>query len=133
MDLNSGRVITRRKVTEIPVTKVVIDAVEHMAEKEGFNSLKFKNRNCIVFFDTDWVAGVDYDENEHENDENDEDEDFDEDFDAEEEEDDHEDDHEDYEEEIDQEEIDELIADAESENPNLIAPQESQAEGQVEE
>ena len=44
MDLNSGRVITRCKVTEIPITKDVIDAVECMAEKKGF-----KVSECLVF------------------------------------------------------------------------------------
>ena len=63
MDLNSGRVITRRKVTEIPVTELVIKAVEQMAYNEGFKSLKFKNRRGVIFHDTDWIAGVDYDRN----------------------------------------------------------------------
>ena len=44
MDLNSGCIIMRgSKITEIPITKVVIDATEAMAECQGFKSLKFKN------------------------------------------------------------------------------------------
>ena len=34
-----------RKVTEIPVTDVVIRAVEAMAHNQGFKNLKFKNRH----------------------------------------------------------------------------------------
>jgi hypothetical protein len=34
--------------------------------------MKFKNRNGVVFFDTDWIAGVDYEEDDIE-DEDDED------------------------------------------------------------
>ena len=63
MDLNSGETITRARATEIPVTPVVIKAVEDMAYRQGFKSLKFKNRNKVVFFDTDWIAGVDYNQN----------------------------------------------------------------------
>jgi hypothetical protein len=62
MDLNSGQVITRNIVHEIPVTDVVIKAVETMAYDQGFKSMKFANRNGVVFFDTDWIAGVDYEE-----------------------------------------------------------------------
>ena len=69
MDLNTGCVITCRKVTEIPVTDVVIKAVEAMAHNQGFKNLKFKNRHGVIFHDADWLAGVDYedeDEDEHE-------------------------------------------------------------------
>jgi hypothetical protein len=62
-DLNSGRVITRARVTRIPVTDVVIKAIERIAEDQGFKSLKFKNRKGAIFHDADWIAGVDYDEN----------------------------------------------------------------------
>jgi hypothetical protein len=40
-DLNSGRVITRARVTQIPVTDVVIKAIARIAEDQGFKSLKF--------------------------------------------------------------------------------------------
>jgi hypothetical protein len=68
MDLNSGQVITQNIVHEIPVTDVVIKAVKIMAYKQGFKSMKFKNRNGVVFFDTDWIAGVDYEEDDIEDD-----------------------------------------------------------------
>ena len=58
MDLNTGCVITCRKVTEIP--DVVIKAVEAMAHNQGFKNLKFKNRHGVIFHDADWLAGVDY-------------------------------------------------------------------------
>jgi hypothetical protein len=62
MDLNSGRVITRPRITEIPVTPIVINAVETMAKCQGFKSLKFANQNRIIFTPADWIAGVDYEE-----------------------------------------------------------------------
>jgi hypothetical protein len=62
-DLNSGRVITWARVTQIPIADVVIKAIEHIAEDQGFTSLKFKNRKGAIFHNADWIAGVDYDEN----------------------------------------------------------------------
>jgi hypothetical protein len=62
-DLNSGRAITRARVTQIPVTDVVIKAIEQIAEDQGFKSLKFKNRKGAIFHNADWIAGVDNDEN----------------------------------------------------------------------
>jgi hypothetical protein len=41
MDLNSGQVITRNFVHEIPVTDVVIKAVNTMPYDQGFKSMKF--------------------------------------------------------------------------------------------
>ena len=80
MDLNTGCVITCRKVTRIPVTDVVIKAMEAMAHNPGFKNLKFKNRHGVIFHDADWLAGVDYedeDENEDKREENaDEDEEY---------------------------------------------------------
>ena len=70
MDLNTRCVITCRKVTEIPVTDVVIKANEAMAHKQGFKNLKFKNRHGVIFHDADWLAGVeDEDEDKCEEDE----------------------------------------------------------------
>jgi hypothetical protein len=46
---------------------VVIKAVEKMAYDQDFKSIKFKNRNGVIFFDTDWIAGVDYEEDDEEN------------------------------------------------------------------
>jgi hypothetical protein len=42
-DLNSNRVITCARVSIIPVTDVVIKAIEQIAKKQGFKSLKLKN------------------------------------------------------------------------------------------
>jgi hypothetical protein len=62
-DLNSNRVITRARVSQIPVTNLVIKAIETIVEDQGFKSLKFKNRKGAIFHDADRIAGVDYDKN----------------------------------------------------------------------
>jgi phosphopantothenoylcysteine synthetase/decarboxylase len=71
MDLNSGKLITHNIIHEIPVTDVVIKAIDTMAYKQGFKSLKFKNRHRVIFHNADWIAGVDYDHNNDENEEED--------------------------------------------------------------
>ena len=45
------------------MTELVIKAIEQMAYNEGFKSLKIKNRCGVIFHDTDWIAGMDYDRN----------------------------------------------------------------------
>ena len=45
------------------MTELVIKAIEQMAYNEGFKSLKIKNRRGVIFHDTDWIAGMDYDRN----------------------------------------------------------------------
>jgi hypothetical protein len=64
--------ITRNIVHEISVTDVVIKAVETMAYKQGFKSLKFKNRHGVIFHDADWITGVDYNDNDNENEDDEE-------------------------------------------------------------
>jgi hypothetical protein len=59
MDLRSGRVITRRNLKDLPVTDLVIQAVENMAIQQGFTTLKFTNRRAPSIYPADWIAGVD--------------------------------------------------------------------------
>jgi thiamine phosphate synthase YjbQ (UPF0047 family) len=61
-DLNSNRVITQARASQISITDLVIKAIEKIAEDQGFKSLKFKNRKGAIFHNADWIAGVDYDE-----------------------------------------------------------------------
>ena len=42
MNLHTGKVITRRKITVAPMTKAIIQAVEQMAESQGFKGLKIQ-------------------------------------------------------------------------------------------
>jgi len=104
LSLSTGRVLTRRKVTEIPVTDLVIKAVEKMADNDGIKTLKFTNKAGVELHHADWLAGVDYEQQEDDNDENDDDEDDDdENYD-----DDDDDEDDDYQEEVDREELDEI-------------------------
>jgi hypothetical protein len=112
-DLNSGRVITRARVAQIPVTDVVIKAIDSIAEDQEFKSLKFKNRKGPIFHDADWIAGVDYDENIPQED------DYDKDWDENNNKDPDEDIEDDQNDWIDEDELEDLNKDAkEEDNPN---------------
>ena len=54
LNLNTGKVITRRKIYEIPVTQVIIDRIENMAEQDGTKrDLIFKNRKGELLNDNE--------------------------------------------------------------------------------
>ena len=73
MDLQTFKLITRPKVDQVPISDRVIDAVNQKGQEQNFTLLKFKDRNGHIFYDSDWIAGVDYEETEDEEpDENDE-------------------------------------------------------------
>jgi len=65
-DLNTGRVITRRRVTVISMTANVIQRVEQIASSEGMKGLKMTNNSGKILYDSSWIAGV------HDNEEDDE-------------------------------------------------------------
>ena len=50
MDLQTGQLITRTKVVEIPITEVVINTIGKMAEEQLFKSLTFYNQKRKELF-----------------------------------------------------------------------------------
>ena len=61
LSLNSGKIITRRKVTVIPITDEVIARVEHFAKRDGMKpDLVFKNGRGEPILDLDLIAGADH-------------------------------------------------------------------------
>ena len=61
MNLNTGQVITRGKVTPVPMTNEVKKKVEQMAIQQGITAVKFTNDRGVELPNVDWIAGVDYD------------------------------------------------------------------------
>ena len=60
LNLNTNKVITRRKITTIPITQTVIDRVEALAAADNMKpDLVFKNRKGDLLQDDDFLAGVD--------------------------------------------------------------------------
>ena len=100
-DLKTRKVITRPKVTAIPVTDTVIKAVEALAERDGVESFKFLDRNKVNIDHDSFIAGAqeendrDYHDEDYEDVEQEEDEDLQ------------------YDEEITEEEIEDLEEDPE--------------------
>jgi hypothetical protein len=56
------RIITRRKVTMIPMPQQVIDHINELGAAEGMSGLKVTNRKGEVVFDSTVLAGVDDEE-----------------------------------------------------------------------
>ena len=72
LDLRTGRVITRRRVTAIPITESVIHLVEAQATKDKITTLKFTNRNRLDLDRVSTIAGVEYRDDNAPEDESDE-------------------------------------------------------------
>ena len=63
LHLQTNRVITRHKVTSVPITPSVIKQVHTIAKMEDMPiGLKIKNRYNNILFDSSLAAGVDYSE-----------------------------------------------------------------------
>ena len=74
LHLQTNQMITHRKVTPIPITPAIIKQVHRIAELEGMpKGLKVTNRTGHILYDSAWIAGVDYDEDEFEDEFNDDD------------------------------------------------------------
>ena len=63
LDLHTGRIITRRRVTVVPMTQQVIDRVEDLARNDEMRGLKITTSLTGVEMadDTAWPAGVEMD------------------------------------------------------------------------
>jgi hypothetical protein len=123
MDLNSGRVITRQRVWEIPVTPIIIQAVEAMAEEQGIKTLKLQNRRKTIFYPADWIAGVDYEDEDNNNEDKDTNNEDDDDNN-----DDNNDDDEANFDRVDQDELDELLEEDSNPTDRAEPPIEAEAE-----
>ena len=104
MNLSTGKLITRPRCWEVPVTDIVIKTVEKMAAKQGVKSLKLTNRSKTIFYPADWIAGVDYHDPIIDDDEDIDDANFDDDSDSDEDLSDEEYD------DVDEEELEDLLA-----------------------
>jgi len=72
LHLPTYKIISRSFCTKIPMTKQVIDHVDAIGNKQGMPSgLKIDNRYNTTLYDSDWIAGVDYEDTNKNNDESD--------------------------------------------------------------
>jgi hypothetical protein len=63
LNLATGQIIVRPKIRELPVTDMIIDAVEQLADRDGIKTMKFSTVDGMPFEDPAWIAGVDENEN----------------------------------------------------------------------
>ena len=68
LNLQTKRVFTRPRVTTTPLTPAAIAAVEAMAATDGMSGLKIRTKTGNILWDSAWIAGVDYDEDEDDED-----------------------------------------------------------------
>jgi len=72
LHLPTYKIILRSFCTKIPMTKQVIEHVDAIGYKQGMPSgLKIDNRYNTTLYDSDWIAGVDYEDTNKNNDNSD--------------------------------------------------------------
>ena len=71
MNLNAGLVMTRSNVTAAPLTEMAEKAVEALENKQHVAEVKFFDKKPINLPNSDWIAGVDHENEALANDEND--------------------------------------------------------------
>ena len=62
LDLKSGLLITRRKVTDIPVRNLVIKAVGNTEADNSNTTLKFEKNSGVLLNTNYCLTGVDYED-----------------------------------------------------------------------
>ena len=82
LHLQTNHMITRHHIIPIPITPAIIKQVDHIAKMDGMpKGLKITNHTGQVLYDSAWIAGVEYDEDEIEDQDYEEEEDEDDDSD----------------------------------------------------
>ena len=62
LHLPTNSLITRRTITPLPLTPAIMNQVHALAVQENMpDGLKIANRTGQLFYDSAWIAGVDYD------------------------------------------------------------------------
>ena len=61
-NLTTNRIITRRQATIVPMTTAVITMVERLAKADGMTNFVLQGRDGSKFYDSTWIEGVDYSE-----------------------------------------------------------------------
>ena len=69
LHLQTNKVVKWRNLTKIPIKPRIIKEVHALSTLDNMpQGLKIKNQANNVILDSDWIAGVDYDEAEFDND-----------------------------------------------------------------
>jgi hypothetical protein len=63
LNLDTGKIITRRNIRPVPVTNQIINRVHELADADGMKHLRVTDKYDNKLLPAAWLAGVDYDEN----------------------------------------------------------------------
>ena len=64
MNLNTGEEVTRHeKITELPITDVIIKYSEQMASRQTTKGIKIQKRDKVIYNPTNWIVWLEYKEN----------------------------------------------------------------------
>ena len=99
LNIHTKAIINRRKFTPMPITPTIINEVEQWAADDGMKGLVLRTKSGEILYDSSWIAGVDYNEEDDDLDYNDDEEDGN-------------DETLKYQDEVDPEEVEDLIEDA---------------------
>ena len=78
MNPHTGEPIVQNEVAPVPMTKLALNQVEKMVRGQGITKVKFTNKRGMQLPHSNWLAGVDHDENCSEDEDSDDDNDDDE-------------------------------------------------------
>jgi hypothetical protein len=75
LHLPTNKIIIRRNITPLPITREIVDQVSAIANSEGMPSgLKIVSKTDAILYDSAWIAGVDINNDDNDDDDNDDDE-----------------------------------------------------------
>jgi len=62
LNLATKKEITSTRITQVPITNLVIRTVEELAAQDGMTPLKIENRTRTTIYNNDVLPGIDYEE-----------------------------------------------------------------------
>ena len=71
VNLHTGKPIAQNKVAPVPMTELASNQVENMARDQGIAKIEFANKRGMQLPHSNWLAGVDYDDNHFEDEDSD--------------------------------------------------------------
>jgi len=60
LNLATNKEITSTRITQVPITDLVIRTVEELAAQDGMTPLKIENRTRTMIYNNDMLPGLDY-------------------------------------------------------------------------
>ena len=62
LNLTTNKEITSNRITQVPITDLVIRTVKELAVQDGMTPLKIENRTCTMICNNNMLPGIDYEE-----------------------------------------------------------------------